>query len=302
MPLAIRLEPLSNQRRCFCSMLALLLMTTTLRSLPGAHSPPVALASTDDGRMFVLQKDGVIVGIDAATGKVQGPVYEVPTSYQVVDMAAEIVQDRPTLCISIFRRDGDRDHAWLLQWTKTQKEIWTSLNNGIYTGIAIDRNSQTAFVASAARHEIVRARIGSTSVKYLTDVGNAGYLGPLVLDSQRNRLLVADTRRSVIYAVNLVDGKASELFSIPSAEIRALAVDHGGRRLFIADANGEAVWFVDLNRPNAHPEAYSHLAQFRTPAGVAIDHQGQVWVADQQARIVVKLAQDGKSADVIINW
>ncbi len=69
-------------------------------------------------------------------------------------------------------------------------------------------------------------------------------------------------------------------------------VSDGKGRVFISDTHVHNVWVVDFNTGSMGP--FSRLSLFESPAGMALDAAGNLYVADIDKGRVIKLSQDGR--------
>ena len=271
----------------------------------GSAGPaPVAISIAADGRGLVLDAAGAIVELDTNHGTKGAVIYQAPPLYQAVNAAAASTGRAPTACISLYTQRRGAFNSWLLQVTDPRKPIWSWLpGRGYYGGCVLDEVKQRAYIASVSTGDVYALHLGvDVAAVRLVTLPNVEEVGPVAFSSKRRLLVVAETDDGTLFQLNVDTPKPTVLARITKGDIRAIAFDPTGDRLYAADSDTETIWIVEVRTPGAPPRRFSELSQFREPTGVAVDHRGRVWVADRRGRQVLRLAADGRKAEHTIDW
>lgn len=174
-------------------------------------------------------------------------------------------------------------------------------------GLAVDLTTQTAYVADRVGRNIVAIDV-QTGLRTLVSGATRGtgdpfgILDDLVLDTARNRVLVADVNAgNKIVAVDLTSGDRTE-FSGPGRGtgtaflIQGLAIDTANTRALVSDFNSRQLVAVDLNSGNRSPlPSGGTTPLLRSPDSLAANPAGNViYVGDSLSNTVVEInAQTG---------
>jgi len=164
---------------------------------------------------------------------------------------------------------------------------------GRCSGIVIDQQTSTAYVASTETGEIFRFDLQKPDSlpKPLAGISQAEFLDSLALDGKRHRVLAADVALGLLFAVDLETGKSVRLAK-GLGEPSALALDAKADQLFIADAAKGRIWSLDLSDLNAKPRVFAKDLEEPMALGLASD--GTLWVGDSDSRRLFQISREGK--------
>lgn len=256
----------------------------------GQRSAPVAVAFSPGAGIFVLEREGTVVQLDA-DGRPAREWYRAGMPYQFMDIGAGVRADGGAsvsfVTLRVDRLQSIITGAWVVTLEAGGKNIWTALNPpGFYAGIALQSDAKVAFVAEAKTNQIYRVHLapdGRGPVEYAASIDGATRVGPLALDEVGHRLLAGDTSGQ-LFTVGLDGHDGGLVAKCGSGEVRAIIVDRQGRNAYLADPDAEKVWRVSLSaRRPASCDVLSASKEFREPSGLAIDATNQIWIADPRA-------------------
>ena len=269
----------------------------------GQRTAPVAIAIAESS-LFVLESGGAISMATALEGQFSRELYRVSPPFQVTDVAAAVTATGPTAWFVVNRQLGNHFQSWVIRVAATQRERWTMLpQNGIFGGVAADGRAGALYVSNSDTNEVFMVPMDeSKPIRYVATILSESRIAALATDWRQQRLLIGDGK-GVIYALQLGTGKSSPLARCPRTEIRGLAVDADGKRLYVADSDGDRVWAVNLGGGKDTPcTAFAKPEEFREPTGIAVDSQAGVWVADKRAKKLFRIAIDRKEPLRSVDW
>jgi hypothetical protein len=265
-------------------------------------SAPISLSIARDGRAAVLEEAGAVVELDLTRGARLGVLYRVPPAYRAVDMTVRARGASPTACVSVYQSGGSQINAWLVQPGTSGSSTWAWLpGHRYYGGCAIDEANQIAVTVGMETGEVYAVQLGGIGWKLRGTATPARSLKLLAVAVHSNcRMALGDSDSGRLF-MTAADGAIREVGRV-DGEVRALAFNQAGDRLFVADSDKETIWMVPLRgNPPLMPVRYTQV-DFREPSGVAVDPQDRVWVSDRRARTVVRLSPDGRTADMTVRW
>lgn len=189
-------------------------------------------------------------------------------------------------------------------------------------GLAVD--DRTVYVADTGNHTIRAIELATGNVTTLAGVagqsghvdgplGTARFNGPLglALDTTSQMLYVAETLNRAIRRIDLAKGAVTTLSYLGPESLdgpSGLALD--GTRLFVADADDDVVVEIDLQKAQISlvagqvdtpgtEDGVGPKAAFNTPTGVGLDGRGNLYVADNQASTVRRVALASSAVSTI---
>jgi hypothetical protein len=262
---------------------------------------PLAMVESPDGRYLIVSNNG----------------YAKPT-LTVVDLARMYVKSKATL-----------DHAWLgLVWHPDGKRLFVSgagessvremrWGNGVLTAagsVVLKRPSKESFVAGVAVSPDGSRVFAVHALGEMLSSIKLGAEGPSVTDvtlpAEGYTALVAPDGRTVY--VSLWGGARVLAFDAATLEPRgeiavgehpsAMVFSKDGGRLFVACANTNAVWVVDLATGTAREQVsvalYPGAPDGSTPNGLGLSPDGNTLLvasADNNVVAVVDVSRPGTS-------
>jgi len=277
--------------RIFCPLL--LGLAISLQAGAGADSlklaRPVMMDSNGPGSdLFVLDASGTLHEFHAKRNALEEyRAISLPAGFTASDMTYLISVSQEAILIAGTKATGGSVMLYSLEGKSLQ--TW-SLRN-ICSGIDFGASTHIAYVATSDSNEIYRLDLSATKTALVTQIDDAGKLGPLAFDEARQEIYVADVAVGRVYKYSLATKTSNILVSNLSAPT-ALSFDPGSRRLYIADPGRRGVFTLDMrsNRP-----ALTQFAsgQMQAPYGMALLSQNRVAVADYGANRVLVFSDQG---------
>jgi hypothetical protein len=259
-----------------------LLLAGIVGGSQNAHVTPAALSLLNSGDLVILDPFLGLFQYSPGSGKV-APRGDGFGLYQGVDLQVATLGGAESIFVTQVPRSA-AGGARLVRFNPEGREKgdWPlPPGKKRCSGVAIDAQASVAYVVSPQTAEIFKLdlRKPRTSPKPLAKISQEGGLGPMILDSKRRRLLVADVALGVLYAVDIDTGK-SVLLVKHVGEPSALALDARTDELFIADSAGRRLWRVGLASKDPAPQVFSKLKELREPTGLTLSGDGTLWVGD----------------------
>jgi sugar lactone lactonase YvrE len=137
--------------------------------------------------------------------------------------------------------------------------------------------------------------------EFVAVIRGASGLGPLALDTRRQRLFAADPLEGTVYVVNLTS-HTSAVISTRLGEPRSLVFDESRHTLYVGDIAGRRVWKIDVDRNPPSRVLFaspSTVAEIPSPNGLALSPDGTLWVGGMEGERIVGLTRDGRAQRVI---
>src|SRR4051812_22664915 len=116
---------------------------------------------------------------------------------------------------------------------------------GVFGGVAVDLVHHIAYCSDSRLNAVYQLDLNNTRSSFvlLARIRDAGILGPVVLDTRRGRLLVADVANGTVLSIMLDTKKVEVVLGAGTmAEPVSMALDQVNDRLYIADASRNRVW------------------------------------------------------------
>lgn len=250
---------------------------------------PVMIDSDSSGsKAFVLDGAGMLHEFQVKQGALE--------EYRAVPLPADLNPSDMTYVLS-----GDKE-ALLVAGTQSRRgavvlysldgsllQTW-SLRN-ICSGIDFGAATHIAYAATSDSNEIYRLDLKATDVAFVTQVDDAGKLGPLAFDEARQEIYVADVAAGRIYKYSIGRKTLSILVTDLSAPT-ALSFDPDTGRLYVADPGRRGIFTIDT-RSAKPPLRQFASGQLQTPYGMALLSQNRVAVADYGANRILVFSNKG---------
>jgi hypothetical protein len=176
-----------------------------------------------------------------------------------------------------------------------------------FLALAADSATHSIYLASPAGHsgftKIMRLDLsGGTNSARLVDIGELGpqfsetYIRGIAADSNGRRLFAVD-EEGELFMVKLPashsDRIRGEKISIPHSlnNPRALAMAVSDEMLYAIAR--KKVWKLSLVGNSAEMQQFAPNHAFRSPSALAVDADGDIWVADEDGHKIYEMAPDG---------
>jgi hypothetical protein len=260
---------------------------------------PVAIDALPSGAIAVLESGGRLLLLPPNADQLM-VIKETLGHYTPIDLTTARIGGEETMFVTMYWRFGSGSSSdatgLLAQYSLQGKEvrIW-GLGNNPAAGVAVDTQAQVAYLGSLLRPEILRLEIRPSKAEpaLLARVPSAAQLGAIALDSDQQRLFVADVSQGAIYVVDIARRNSRKLVS-SLGEPAALAYDSAEHRLYVADASQRCIWVIAGDAAAPKPQVFSNVQQLRQPRGLAIGPGHRLWVADTTAGILINLNASGQ--------
>jgi len=262
------------------------------RDLAFAPDGSLYVADTENNRVQHLQPDGSVISVwgsfgDVATGQAPGGAFNQPWGIAVGLDGSVFVADTWNHRIQRFDHDGNFIQMWgSFGQAETPEAFWGP------RALAVDAEGRL-YVTDTGNKRIV---IFTPDGQFVTQFGSAG-MGAGQLDEPTGvavdpsgLVYVADTWNQRIQVFQ--ENEQGEFVSLRSWDLQAwygqsldnkpyLAVDASGN-VFASDPEGYRVMEFSPNGEalRAWGDVGAGMAQFNLPGGLAIAHDGSIWVAD----------------------
>ena len=146
-----------------------------------------------------------------------------------------------------------------------------------------------AFLSSASDQGIYRIDVPlkktSTVSHWASIYGQSLSLGPVAVDTRRQRLLVSEAFAGMIYGLGFDSKKQSTVMG-GLGVINSLSIDEPRDLLYIADSGKRTLWVAPLSTPVLRSSVFVRDNAFRGLSGVAAGSDGHVWVSIESDREV----------------
>ncbi len=158
----------------------------------------------------------------------------------------------------------------------------------IPSGIALDEETDCLYWADAGSGEIRQMSLGNGKVTdFVTDLEEPS---GLAIDRANRRLYWTESGSGAIRWKSLHDETPGVLLEDKEGKPSGLAIDSERERLYWTAPGSENVQYVSL--PGGTPTVL--VKGLERPAGIAVDAQGRVYVADSKTGKLHRISADGK--------
>lgn len=292
--------------RTLRALLLMVLLGALLARAPMAQAPaqgasrphsPIAISALPSGMVAILGSRGGLALVNPATGQ-RTPVKTSLGNFTPLDMTAVHLGDQDFIFVTMYwafsSQSSQGNEALIVQYSPEGQEVhkWSALGR-ILAGIAVDANRRVAYLGSANSGDISQLNLDDpSSPKVVMHVAGASTIGPVALDTERQRLFAADLGSGSIYTIDLAHHKPRQLAS--AGEPAALSYDSSQHKLYIADASRHRISQVSTEAARGKLTDFYAPSELREPRGVSVAPDHTVWVADFATGDVIHLSQAGK--------
>lgn len=254
---------------------------------------PNALSAGGAGDVIIGSRSGLF-RYSPRTGRVS-PLVRSFGALQAIDICTVVSSGKESIYVSLYSQAfGSRLVRYDARGVRTG-EWWGPASLGVFAGVAVEPAQKVAYVAVAGSATILKVDLSKAEghANSFARVPTAATLGPMVLDSQRARLLAADPVGGDIFAVSLKDRRVERLATM-TGEPAALALDPASDDLFIADSLGRKIWRLPLGSGDSRLSELGSRPAFRKPLGLALGGRGTLWVGDEESAALFLIDRDGR--------
>ena len=252
---------------------------------------PIALDRLPSGDLFALtQSDGVYRFHENSTTLSKVGYFTLPVEYRPSDLVSALVNKQPALFVAYLALGG----GYVSQFRPDGGVVATWGTQHMPGGLDFDPRTDTIYVATYDSAEVYSTSIRDRSglLKYCGSIFGARQLGPVIVDTSRDQLLVAELQDGRIYSFSLKSHQ-SRLIASGLGSPQALLLSPDGQYLFFADSARGKIYRLGLSKPNAVPSVFSSSPVFKEPVGLAFLSSGYIAVADERANSLFIISPSG---------
>jgi hypothetical protein len=193
---------------------------------------PIGLDWHIGGHLYVLLRDGSVSILDEISRRKLATIPPV-FGMSPVEIFSARLNEREYVFVSGF--SGRSATVW--QYTAEGKPYAKFETPEQAAGFDIDPERHLLYIASPVTSCVYAINIDQkgSSARRVAYIREAQAAGPLVFDRGRNRVMLGDTGRGVLYDVDVTTGTYQQIVSSLQRPI-SLAIGGGFRRLFVADS------------------------------------------------------------------
>jgi hypothetical protein len=205
------------------------LAALSIAAAPG--NGPIASDWHQGGHLYLLLKNGSVAILDEITKRRLGGISAI-FAFEPVEIFSARLQDREYVFVSGF---SGRAGA-IYQYTAEGKLLAKFDTPEQAASFDVDPERHLLYVASPVTNVIYAINVDKKgAAKRLAYIRDAAALGPVIYDPGRNRVLLGDTGRGVLYEIDATTGFYREIASNLGHPI-SLGIGPMSRRLFVADS------------------------------------------------------------------
>jgi hypothetical protein len=205
------------------------LAALSIAAAPG--NGPIASDWHQGGHLYLLLKNGSVAILDEITKRRLGSISAI-FAFEPVEIFSARLQDREYVFVSGF---SGRAGA-IYQYTAEGKLLAKFDTPEQAASFDVDPERHLLYVASPVTNVIYAINVDKKgAAKRLAYIRDAAALGPVIYDPGRNRVLLGDTGRGVLYEIDATTGFYRQIASNLGHPI-SLGIGPLSRRLFVADS------------------------------------------------------------------
>lgn len=269
----------------------------------GASKPhsPIAITALPSGMVAILGSRGGLALVNPTTNQ-RTPVKTSLGNFTPLDMTAAHLGDQDYLFVTMYwvfssqsSQGGQGSEALIVQYSPDGQEVhkWSALGR-ILAGVAVDANRRIAYLGSSNSGDISQLNLDDqNSPRAFMHVAGASAIGPLALDTDGQRLFIADLASGDIYTIDIAHHKARQVAS-NAGEPAALSYDSSQHKLYIADAGRHRISQIPTEGKHGKLTDFYAPPELREPRGVSVAPDHTVWVADFATGAIIHLSPEGK--------
>jgi hypothetical protein len=240
-----------------------------------ARNGPIGLDWHKGGHLYVLLKNGSVSVLDEISKK---KLTTIPATFAVepVEIFSARLKDREYVFVSGF---SGRSGA-IYQYTADGKQTAKFETPEQAASFDIDPDRRLLYTASPVTNYVYALPIDQkgAKAKRVAYIREAEAAGPLIFDRGRNRVILGDTGRGVLYDVNVTNGSYQPIASDLGRPI-SLGIDGTFKTLFLADALTGRIHVFRLQN-DGFKLTDSIPTGLRTLSAVTLGPNDTVFVAD----------------------
>ena len=246
-----------------------------LAAAAAASNGPIAMDWHQGGHLYVLLKNGSVSVLDEITKR---KLATIPSLFGMVpvDIFSARLKEREYVFVSGFW--GRSGTVW--QYTAAGQPYARFETPEQAASFDIDPERHLLYVASPVTNFVYSIDLDqkTSSSKRVTYIREAEGIGPVIFDRGRNRLMVGDTARGVLYDV---DVKAGSYQQIASGLGRPISIGIGAafKTLYVADEVTGRIHVLRLEN-GGFKKAEAIATGLRSLSGVTLGPDDTLFVAD----------------------
>jgi 6-phosphogluconolactonase (cycloisomerase 2 family) len=242
-----------------------------------ASNGPITLDWNKGGHLYVLLKNGSVSVLDEVTKR---KLATIPSLFAMepVEIYSARLKGRDYVFVSGF---SGRSGA-VYQYTADGKPYARFETPDQAASFDIDSARHLLYVASPVTNVVYAIGIDQkvASAKRVAFIREAEAVGPLIFDEGRNRVLVGDSGRGVLYEVDVTTGSYQQIASDLGRPI-SLEIGAAFRTLYVADYKSGRIHVFRLDN-GVFKRAEAITTGLRRLSGVSLGPDDTLFVADGQ--------------------
>ncbi len=252
-------------------VLGILVALAGLTVAVAATNGPIAMDWHPGGRLCLLLKNGSVSILDGTTKRIPQLFGIVP-----VEIFAARLKGVEYVFVSGFL--GRSGAVW--QYTADGKPYARFETPEQAASFDVDGERHLLYVASPVTNVVYAINLDQkgSSAKRVAYIREAVAVGPIVYDAGRNRVLVGDTGRGILYDVDVKSGSYQQTASDLGRPI-SLGIDAACKGLLVADELTGRIYVFRLEN-GAFKKTEAITTGFRTLSGVTFGPDDTLYVAD----------------------
>ena len=236
---------------------------------------PIALDWHQGGHLYVLLKNGSVSVLDEITKR---KLATIPSRFGVVPVeifSARLKEGEYVFVSGFWGRSGT---VWQYTGAGQPHARFETPEQG--ASFDVDPKQRVLYIASPVTNVVYAINLdqkGSSS-KRVAYIREAAAVGPVIFDQGRNRLILGDTGRGVLYDIDVTSGKYQQIASDLGRPI-SLGIDTAVKTLFLADSLTGSIHVFRLEN-GTFKRADTIATGLRTLSAVTLGPNDTIFVAD----------------------